>query len=205
MQKVSELEQELQNFEPRFMEIEERMRNREVEIGNYRSTMNEVNHEIFIWSSDLHLICVRLKMMSSELFVNKSEFLTSVFTKSENFASNKRQWRRGRWVTTRWRNSDDIVSRLEFDTQKSRLINQLEYEMSLDTKNNVVKWCEMIKNDEANIEKHKQEEKKAMKVVASSRVDDVISAISFVDDQRDRNWLEGVERQEDWKEAIMWS
>ena len=48
MQKVSELEQELQNFEPRFMEIEERMRNREVEIGNYRSTMNEVNHEIFI-------------------------------------------------------------------------------------------------------------------------------------------------------------
>ena len=59
--------------------------------------------------------------------------------------------------------------------------------MSLDTKNNVVKWCEMIKNDEANIEKHKQEEKKAMKVVASSRVDDVISAISFVDDQRDRN------------------
>ena len=54
--------------------------------------------------------------------------------------------------------------RLDFDNQKSRLSNQLEYENSLDTHQNVMKWREMIKNDEANIENHKKEEKKAIKV-----------------------------------------
>lgn len=55
--------------------------------------------------------------------------------------------------------------RLEFDNQKSRVSNQLEYENSLDTFQNVVKWRDMIKNDEANIEQHKREEKRAMKVL----------------------------------------
>ena len=42
LQKIDELELVLQNFEPRFMEIEERIRNRETEIGNYKASMNEV-------------------------------------------------------------------------------------------------------------------------------------------------------------------
>ena len=54
--------------------------------------------------------------------------------------------------------------RLEFDNQKSRLSNQLEYEQSLDTKQNVTKWREMIRNDEHAIEKNKKEEKNEMKV-----------------------------------------
>ena len=34
---------ELQNFEPRFMEIEERMTERSQEINNYKESMNEVS------------------------------------------------------------------------------------------------------------------------------------------------------------------
>ena len=43
-------------------------------------------------------------------------------------------------------------------------MNQLEYENAIDTHQNVMKWRDMIKNDEANIEHHKKEEKKAIKV-----------------------------------------
>ena len=60
--------------------------------------------------------------------------------------------------------SNFFLKRLEFDNQKSRLTNQLDYEGSLDTYQNVKKWKEMISSDEENIKQHKQEEKKAMKV-----------------------------------------
>lgn len=61
-----------------------------------------------------------------------------------------------------------LLFRLEFDNQKSRLSNQYEYEESLDTYQNVRKWKEMISSDEENIKVHKQEEKKAMKVISST-------------------------------------
>jgi len=60
---------------------------------------------------------------------------------------------------------ETLKKRLEFDNQKSRLSNQLEYEQSLDTKQNVTKWREMIKNDEQAIEKNKREEKSEMRTI----------------------------------------
>nr|XP_039266859.1 structural maintenance of chromosomes protein 1A-like isoform X1 [Styela clava] len=129
--KIEEYEHELQNFEPRFMEIEERMRTRESEIGTYRSSMNEVEDDVF------RTFCVQIGVPNIRVYEERELS----------------------------RQQEIMKKRLEFENQKSRLSNQLEYEGSLDTHQNVQKWNEMIKSDEENIKVHKQEEKKAMKVI----------------------------------------
>lgn len=134
--KVKELEQELQNFEPRFVEIEERMRSREVEIGQYRSTMNDVEDDVF------RKFCVSIGVPNIRLY--------------EERELRKQQ--------------ETLKKRLDFDNQESRLTNQLAYEKSLDTKQNVKKWKETIKNDEANIQSCKQDEKKAMRDIQETEV-----------------------------------
>lgn len=130
-EKIEEYEHELQNFEPRFMEIEERMRARETEIGNYRASMNEVEDDVF------RTFCVQIGVPNIRVYEERELS----------------------------RQQEIMKKRLEFDTQKSRLTNQLDYEGSLDTYQNVAKWKDMIRQDEANIQLHKQEEKKAMKVI----------------------------------------
>uniref|UniRef100_H2YW17 SMC hinge domain-containing protein n=1 Tax=Ciona savignyi TaxID=51511 RepID=H2YW17_CIOSA len=130
--KIEELDHLLQDFEPRFMEVEERMRSREGEINNYRASMNEVrcaSDQVF------RNFCVLIGVPNIRVY-------------------EERELRR---------QQETLKKRLEFDNQKSRVTNQLEYENSLDTHQNVVKWQEMIRNDEANIDLHKREEKKAMK------------------------------------------
>uniref|UniRef100_H2YW11 Structural maintenance of chromosomes protein n=1 Tax=Ciona savignyi TaxID=51511 RepID=H2YW11_CIOSA len=126
-----ELDHLLQDFEPRFMEVEERMRSREGEINNYRASMNEVEDQVF------RNFCVLIGVPNIRVY-------------------EERELRR---------QQETLKKRLEFDNQKSRVTNQLEYENSLDTHQNVVKWQEMIRNDEANIDLHKREEKKAMKMI----------------------------------------
>uniref|UniRef100_H2YW12 Structural maintenance of chromosomes protein n=1 Tax=Ciona savignyi TaxID=51511 RepID=H2YW12_CIOSA len=130
-EKIEELDHLLQDFEPRFMEVEERMRSREGEINNYRASMNEVEDQVF------RNFCVLIGVPNIRVY-------------------EERELRR---------QQETLKKRLEFDNQKSRVTNQLEYENSLDTHQNVVKWQEMIRNDEANIDLHKREEKKAMKMI----------------------------------------
>nr|CAB3266384.1 structural maintenance of chromosomes protein 1A [Phallusia mammillata] len=130
-EKIVELEQVLQNFEPRFMEIEERIRSREGEIGHYKLSMNEVEDDVF------RTFCVQIGVPNIRVY-------------------EERELRR---------QQETLKKRLEFDNQKSRLTNQLEYENSLDTFQNVMKWREMIGNDEKNIENHKREEKRTMKLI----------------------------------------
>ncbi|XP_071504723.1 structural maintenance of chromosomes protein 1A-like [Diadema antillarum] len=55
--------------------------------------------------------------------------------------------------------------RLEFENQKSRLVNQLEYERSRDTEANVTKWTKEVARDEKDLEKLKKEENKQMKII----------------------------------------
>uniref|UniRef100_H2YW08 Structural maintenance of chromosomes protein n=1 Tax=Ciona savignyi TaxID=51511 RepID=H2YW08_CIOSA len=133
--KIEELDHLLQDFEPRFMEVEERMRSREGEINNYRASMNEVEDQVF------RNFCVLIGVPNIRVY-------------------EERELRR---------QQETLKKRLEFDNQKSRVTNQLEYENSLDTHQNVVKWQEMIRNDEANIDLHKREEKKAMKILHMGR------------------------------------
>ncbi|XP_078487137.1 structural maintenance of chromosomes protein 1A [Ciona intestinalis] len=130
-EKIEELDRLLQGFEPRFMEIEERMRTREGEINCFRASMNEVEDQVF------RNFCVLIGVPNIRVY-------------------EERELRR---------QQETLKKRLEFDNQKSRVTNQLEYENSLDTNQNVEKWREMIKNDEANISHHKEEEKKAMKLI----------------------------------------
>uniref|UniRef100_H2YW14 Structural maintenance of chromosomes protein n=1 Tax=Ciona savignyi TaxID=51511 RepID=H2YW14_CIOSA len=132
-EKIEELDHLLQDFEPRFMEVEERMRSREGEINNYRASMNEVEDQVF------RNFCVLIGVPNIRVY-------------------EERELRRQQETLKK-------RSVLEFDNQKSRVTNQLEYENSLDTHQNVVKWQEMIRNDEANIDLHKREEKKAMKMI----------------------------------------
>uniref|UniRef100_H2YW09 Structural maintenance of chromosomes protein n=1 Tax=Ciona savignyi TaxID=51511 RepID=H2YW09_CIOSA len=124
--KIEELDHLLQDFEPRFMEVEERMRSREGEINNYRASMNEVEDQVF------RNFCVLIGVPNIRVY-------------------EERELRR---------QQETLKKR-----SKSRVTNQLEYENSLDTHQNVVKWQEMIRNDEANIDLHKREEKKAMKMI----------------------------------------
>ncbi|XP_076824452.1 structural maintenance of chromosomes protein 1A-like isoform X1 [Clavelina lepadiformis] len=131
IQKITQLEMELQNFEPRFMEIEERMTERSQEINNYKESMNEVEDQVF------GTFCNQIGVTNIRVY-------------------EERELRR---------QQEMLKKRLEFDTQKSRITNQLEYENSLDTEQNVLKWREMIRNDETNIEKHKREERKAIKMI----------------------------------------
>ncbi|XP_022082517.1 structural maintenance of chromosomes protein 1A-like [Acanthaster planci] len=55
--------------------------------------------------------------------------------------------------------------RLEFENQKSRLVNQLEYERSRDTEANVKKWAKEVAQDEKELEKLKKDEARHMKVI----------------------------------------
>uniref|UniRef100_H2YW13 Structural maintenance of chromosomes protein n=1 Tax=Ciona savignyi TaxID=51511 RepID=H2YW13_CIOSA len=137
LQKIEELDHLLQDFEPRFMEVEERMRSREGEINNYRASMNEVRCASVVEDQVFRNFCVLIGVPNIRVY-------------------EERELRR---------QQETLKKRLEFDNQKSRVTNQLEYENSLDTHQNVVKWQEMIRNDEANIDLHKREEKKAMKMI----------------------------------------
>ncbi|CAK9295634.1 unnamed protein product [Gordionus sp. m RMFG-2023] len=55
--------------------------------------------------------------------------------------------------------------RLEFENQKAKLQNQLEYEKSRDTLGKVSKWKEEVENGEAELETLKEEEKKHMQAI----------------------------------------
>merc|ERR1712096_178498 len=125
------IERELQNFEPKFMEIERVLEGREVKINEHKKTMNEVEDDVF---KDF---CVQIGVANIRLY--------------EERELRKQQ--------------ETLKKRLEFDNQKSRLSNQLEYEQSLDTKQNVTKWREMIENDEQAIEKKEREEKSEMRTI----------------------------------------
>ncbi|CAI9721520.1 maintenance of chromosomes 1A-like [Octopus vulgaris] len=55
--------------------------------------------------------------------------------------------------------------RLEFENQKFKLQNQIEFERSRDTIGNVQKWDKTVKDDEKELEKVKNDEQKHMKVI----------------------------------------
>ncbi|XP_072027504.1 structural maintenance of chromosomes protein 1A-like [Amphiura filiformis] len=60
---------------------------------------------------------------------------------------------------------DRAKKRLDFENQKSRLLNQLEFEQSRDTEENVKKWTKEVSRDEKELEKLKKEESKQMKLI----------------------------------------
>uniref|UniRef100_H2YW16 SMC hinge domain-containing protein n=1 Tax=Ciona savignyi TaxID=51511 RepID=H2YW16_CIOSA len=105
---TEELDHLLQDFEPRFMEVEERMRSREGEINNYRASMNEVEDQVF------RNFCVLIGVPNIRVY-------------------EERELRR---------QQETLKKRLEFDNQKSRVTNQLEYENSLDTHQNMIQETE---------------------------------------------------------------
>ncbi|XP_022237918.1 structural maintenance of chromosomes protein 1A-like isoform X3 [Limulus polyphemus] len=55
--------------------------------------------------------------------------------------------------------------RLEFENQKNRIINRLEYERSKDTNENVNKWTKTVTDDEKELEKLKEAESKQMQLI----------------------------------------
>lgn len=55
--------------------------------------------------------------------------------------------------------------RLEFENQRFKLQNQIEFEKSRDTIGNVHKWDKTVKDDEKELEKVKNDEQKHMKVI----------------------------------------
>jgi len=60
---------------------------------------------------------------------------------------------------------DRATKRLEFNNQKQRLVNQLEYEKSRDSRDSVKKWERALADDEKDLDKLKKEESKHMKVI----------------------------------------
>lgn len=55
--------------------------------------------------------------------------------------------------------------RLEFENQKNRIINRLEYERSKDTSENVKKWTKTVSQDEQELEKLKNAETTQMQLI----------------------------------------
>ncbi|XP_076357354.1 structural maintenance of chromosomes protein 1A-like isoform X3 [Tachypleus tridentatus] len=55
--------------------------------------------------------------------------------------------------------------RLEYENQKNRIINRLEYERSKDTNENVNKWTKTVTDDEKELEKLKEAESKQMQLI----------------------------------------
>ena len=66
--------------------------------------------------------------------------------------------------------------RLEFENQKNRIINQLEFEKSRDTQSNVSRWERAVQDDEDALEQARQAEKKQM--------DDIDRAMRELDKRR---------------------
>ncbi|KAK3102279.1 hypothetical protein FSP39_010179 [Pinctada imbricata] len=60
---------------------------------------------------------------------------------------------------------DRAKKRLEFENQKFRLQNQIEFERSRDTIANVKKWESTVKNDEKEVEKVKNDEARNMNLI----------------------------------------
>jgi structural maintenance of chromosome 1 len=55
--------------------------------------------------------------------------------------------------------------RLEFENQKNRIMSQLDFERAKDTQNNVQRWERAVNDDEEELERAKQAEKKQMKEI----------------------------------------
>lgn len=55
--------------------------------------------------------------------------------------------------------------RLEFENQKNRIMSQLDFERAKDTQNNVLRWERAVSDDEDELERAKQAEKKQMKEI----------------------------------------
>lgn len=53
--------------------------------------------------------------------------------------------------------------RLEFENQRNRIMSQLDFERGKDTQNNVLRWERAVNDDEEELERAKQAEKKQMK------------------------------------------
>jgi len=61
--------------------------------------------------------------------------------------------------------TEKAKKRLEFEDQKNRITNQLEFERSRDTENNVKRWEDTVKDDVKQLEKCKETEQEQMSAI----------------------------------------
>uniref|UniRef100_A0AAX7TQG7 Structural maintenance of chromosomes protein 1A n=1 Tax=Astatotilapia calliptera TaxID=8154 RepID=A0AAX7TQG7_ASTCA len=142
MQEKSKLESELANFGPRINDIKRIIQSREREITDLRDRMNLVR----LAQSELQL--------EDEVFV---EFCKEIGVRNiREFEEEKVK-----------RQNEIAKKRLEFETQKTRLGIQLDYEKNQlkEDQEKVMMWEQTVKKDEAEIERLKKEEHRHMKII----------------------------------------
>uniref|UniRef100_A0AAQ4PL16 Structural maintenance of chromosomes protein n=1 Tax=Gasterosteus aculeatus aculeatus TaxID=481459 RepID=A0AAQ4PL16_GASAC len=133
MQEKSKLESELANFGPRINDIKRIIQSREMEITDLRDRMNLVR----LTQSDVHV--------EDEVFI---EFCKEIGVRNiREFEEEKVK-----------RQNEIAKKRLEFETQKTRLGIQVDYEKNQlkEDQEKVMMWEQTVKKDEAEIERLKK-------------------------------------------------